>query len=72
MLPEVRQYHKYRHGLVIVDGVVCYKDRVVIPDTGSGDTTLCTPGGEQYGEQGRTDCFLARDNDRHKQNEGNV
>ena len=32
MLPEVRQYHRYRHGLVIVDGVVCYKDRVVIPE----------------------------------------
>ena len=33
MIPEVRPYHKYRHGLVIVDGVVCYKDRVVIPET---------------------------------------
>ena len=32
MIPEVRQYHKYRHGLVVVDGVVCYKDRVVIPE----------------------------------------
>ena len=31
MIPEVRPYHRYRHGLVIVDGVVCYKDRVVIP-----------------------------------------
>ena len=25
MIPEVRPYHRYRHGLVIVDGVVCYK-----------------------------------------------
>merc|ERR1719431_1699126 len=32
MLPDARQNHKYRHGLVIVDGVVCYKDRVVIPE----------------------------------------
>ena len=32
MVPEVKQYHKYRHGLVLVDGIVCYKDRVVIPE----------------------------------------
>ena len=33
MIPQVREYHKYRHGLVTVDGVVCYKDRVVIPES---------------------------------------
>ena len=28
---EVREFHKFRHGLVIVDGVACYKERVIIP-----------------------------------------
>ena len=32
MIPEVWQYHQFRHGLVVVDGVICYKDRVVIPE----------------------------------------
>ena len=32
MLKELREYHKYRHGLVVVDGVVTYKRRLVIPD----------------------------------------
>ena len=31
MVPEVREFHKFRHGLVIVDGVACYKERVIIP-----------------------------------------
>ena len=32
LAPEVKPYHKFRHGLVVVDGVVCYKDRLVIPE----------------------------------------
>ena len=32
LLKELRDYHKYRHGLVVVDGVVTYKRRLVIPD----------------------------------------
>ena len=28
---ELRQFHKYRHNLHVVAGVVCYKDRIVIP-----------------------------------------
>ena len=28
---ELRPYHKYRHKLYIAGGVVCYKDRAVIP-----------------------------------------
>merc|ERR1712081_166517 len=32
LLKEVREYHKYRHGLVVVDGVVNYKRRLVIPE----------------------------------------
>ena len=32
MIPKVWQYHQFRHGLVVVDGVICYKDRVVIPE----------------------------------------
>ena len=32
MLKELRDYHKYRHGLVVLDGVVTYKWRVVIPE----------------------------------------
>ena len=31
MLAELRQFHKYRHGLMVMDGVVCYKSRAVIP-----------------------------------------
>ena len=32
LLKELREYHKYRHGLVVVDGVVTYKRRLVIPE----------------------------------------
>ena len=32
MLKELREYHKYRHGLIVVDGVVTYKRRLVIPE----------------------------------------
>ena len=32
MLKELREYHKFRHGLVVVDGVVTYKRRLVIPE----------------------------------------
>ena len=32
MLKELRDYHKYRHGLVVLDGLVTYKWRVVIPE----------------------------------------
>ena len=32
MLKELRDYHRYRHGLVVVDGVVTYKRRLVIPE----------------------------------------
>ena len=32
LLQELREYHKYRHGLVVVDGVVTYKRRLVIPE----------------------------------------
>jgi len=27
----VRQFHKFRHDLHVADGVVCYKDRIVVP-----------------------------------------
>ena len=29
---EIREFHKFRHGLMVVDDVVCYKDRVVVPE----------------------------------------
>ena len=28
---ELKEYHKYRHSLHVVDGVVCYKGPIVIP-----------------------------------------
>ena len=28
---DLRMFHKYRHGLVVVDGVITYKRRIVIP-----------------------------------------
>ena len=28
---EIKEFHKYRHSLHVVDGVVCYKGRLVIP-----------------------------------------
>ena len=37
LLKEVRDFHKYRHGLVVVDGVVTYKRRLVIPDVLRGE-----------------------------------
>ena len=30
--PDVKPYHVYRHQLPILDGVLCYKERVVIPE----------------------------------------
>ena len=30
--PDVKPYHVYRHQLSILDGVLCYKERVVIPE----------------------------------------
>ena len=27
----IRQFHKFRHDLHVADGVVCYKDRIVVP-----------------------------------------
>ena len=32
MLKELREFHKYRHGLLVMDGVVTYKRRLVIPE----------------------------------------
>ena len=32
MLKELREYHQFRHGLVVVDGVFTYKRRLVIPE----------------------------------------
>jgi hypothetical protein len=29
---ELRVYHKFRHSLYVVDGVLCYKERLVIPE----------------------------------------
>ena len=31
MLKELRDFHKYRHSLLVIDGVVIYKNRLVIP-----------------------------------------
>ena len=28
---EIREFHKFRHGLMVMDGVVCYKNRVIVP-----------------------------------------
>merc|ERR1711867_338264 len=28
----IKQFHKIRHDLHVVDGVVCYKDRIVVPN----------------------------------------
>ena len=28
---EIREFHKFQHGLMVMDGVVCYKNRVVVP-----------------------------------------
>ena len=30
--PVVREFHRYRHGLCVVDVVPCYKTRIVIPN----------------------------------------
>ena len=30
--PVIREFHRYRHGLCVVDVVPCYKTRIVIPD----------------------------------------
>ena len=30
--PAIREFHKYRHGLCVIDGVPCYKTRLVVPD----------------------------------------
>ena len=32
LAPDMKPYFKFRHGLVVVDGVVCYKDRLVVPE----------------------------------------
>ena len=32
MLKELREFHRYRHSLLVVDGVVTYKNRLVIPN----------------------------------------
>ena len=32
MNDEIKHYFKFRHDLHILDGVICYKDRIVIPD----------------------------------------
>ena len=29
--PAIREFHKFRHGLCVIDGVPCYKTRIVIP-----------------------------------------
>ena len=29
--PEIKEFHKLCHGLYVVDGVMCYKTRLVIP-----------------------------------------
>jgi len=31
MEKELRLYHQFRHSLHVVDGILCYKDRLVIP-----------------------------------------
>ena len=31
MSEELKEYHKHRHNLHVVDGVVCYKGRLIIP-----------------------------------------
>ena len=30
--PAIREFHKYRHGLCVIDGVPCYKTRIVVPN----------------------------------------
>ena len=30
--PDIREFHRYRHGLCVIDGVPCYKTRIVVPD----------------------------------------
>ena len=30
--PAIIEFHRYRHGLCVVDGVPCYKTRIVVPD----------------------------------------
>ena len=30
--PVIRDFHRYRHGLCVVDGVLCYKTRIVVPN----------------------------------------
>ena len=29
---DIRDFHKYRHGLCMIDGVPCYKTRIIVPD----------------------------------------
>ena len=29
--PAIREFHRYRHGLCVIDGVPCYKTRIVVP-----------------------------------------
>lgn len=35
--PEIREFHQFRHGLTVVDGVVSYKTRLVIPSKLRGE-----------------------------------
>ena len=31
--PDLRTYHRFRHDLHVIDGVACYKDRIIIPES---------------------------------------
>ena len=59
---ELKQFYKFRHDLHVAEGVVCYKDRVVIPKAqGSGDHPRGQPVDVWHDEQGGGHGVLARD-----------
>ena len=30
--PAIKEFHRFRHGLCVIDGVPCYKTRIVVPN----------------------------------------
>ena len=43
---DLRELQRYRHDLHVVDGVMCYRDRIVIP---AALDTCCKPGSVLHG-----------------------
>ena len=57
--PAIREFHRYRHGLCVVDGVPCYTSGLSVQISAWGGT--CPPiGGGDKGPMGR-DWHVIRD-----------